>query len=85
MTINQPAFPIVQHPTPENEGGVKYMGISARDYFAAFALQGILANPNTIYMGKDVETATYVLTTLAYNFANAMVEVGIKEVEKNND
>lgn len=38
---NEPAFPV---PSPNNDGW--YSGMMLRDYFAALAMQGIIAHPH---------------------------------------
>ena len=46
--------------------GVEW-GMDLRDYFAAAALQGILANPET---GEN----TFAITLAAYEFADSMIK-----------
>lgn len=63
---NERAFP--QH--PESRG--VYMGLTKREYFAAMAVQGLMASPH-------VDGATYEeITEAAVNVADAL----LKELEK---
>ena len=65
--MSEPAFPFVcQGPTTAPE---VYYGMSLRDYFAAKALTGLLANPNSQF-GLDAADC--------YSWADAM----LKEREK---
>lgn len=42
---NQPAFPVSEETTDRIDQGIKiYSGISKREYFAAMAMQGLLAS-----------------------------------------
>lgn len=54
------AFPIIR----PDDTGVKYWGLSVRDYFAACAMQGILssghANPQTAYHFKNIAEDAYI-------------------------
>lgn len=68
MSTNDPAFPPPHY--------AKYNGISRRDYFAAAAVQGMLA-ANNPYSG-DFHT----LCRLAYNLADQMVLTGDKNNER---
>jgi hypothetical protein len=66
----QPAFPFAcQGPTTAPE---IYYGITIRDYFAAAALQGLIARPGTVN-GKFNST-TNELAVLAYDAADRMME-----------
>ena len=57
------AFPIT------NEAlGVTYLGLSARDYFAAKAMAGLLAHPESDMHENDE------LARQAFNIADAMLE-----------
>jgi hypothetical protein len=59
-----PAFPVVfQH----DEATSECYGISIRDYFAAAALQGSIANPNSTGNWEDFALD-------AYRYADAMLE-----------
>jgi hypothetical protein len=44
--MNEPAFPFVQQATADN-GAVICFGMDLRDYFAAKAMQGLLAGTKT--------------------------------------
>ena len=59
--MNEPAFP---HP---GSGTPHYPGLTMRDYFAAAALQGLLAND-----AKNGAWGEY--ATMAYNLADSMVK-----------
>jgi len=63
---NNPAFPsskVILGKTFDNEG------MSLRDYFAAKALQGLLANPSHTLEDQEYSEAAYML-------ADAMLEAG---------
>ncbi len=61
---NPPAFPL----TSNWLGELRHLnGMTLRDYFAAKAMQGILADPN-VNMGE------YKLAKWAYEMADAMME-----------
>lgn len=60
-----PAFPLHNHGTQSL--GLHFTGMTLRDYFAAAALQGILANPNA---GND----DLVQAADAYIMADAMLK-----------
>lgn len=72
MTDNEsylPAFPVAM---PQDEKGQKvihYTGLTVRDYFAAKAMQGLLAcGPDVV--ARDGKK----LTPFAYEIADAMIE-----------
>ena len=46
--------------------------IELRDYFAAHALQGLLACPNTV-AGSSIREIADKLSTLSYEYADAML------------
>lgn len=64
-----PAFPIVGHFYGDKLGGQLFHGMALRDYFAAKALQGMMAsrNPNSPRFHPD-DDASYV-----YAVADAML------------
>ena len=57
-----PAFP-----TLDNTEHWRHLGVSIRDYFAAAALQGSIANPNSTGNWEDFALD-------AYRYADAMLE-----------
>lgn len=60
-----------QEPHPD------YMGMTLRDYFAAKALQGILANPKTHDLhndAKDIHLGEVIANT-AYSLADSMLKM----------
>ena len=59
-----PAFPSELHP--------HFEGMTLRDYFAAQALCGILADPNC--NGPDFSRLEVAVATQSYQFADAMLE-----------
>jgi hypothetical protein len=69
---NPPAFPVEMIYTQENE---KFNGMTLRDYFAAKALQGLLANPK---LQKEILAQGGCLSgwieDSAYGFADAMLK-----------
>ncbi len=61
-----PAFPN----TKENDSvGYGHRGMTKREYFAAMALQGLLANPSTILKQADIPE-------LSFEYADAMIRQG---------
>lgn len=66
MTNNNggPAFPI-----PEDASGYREYGMSLRDYFAAAALSGLMADPNVNNFRKILEIAP----RQCYEIADAML------------
>jgi hypothetical protein len=67
---NPPAFPLHNHGSQTL--GLHITGMSLRDYFAAKALQGLLANGE--YWNDTGGTDSAQSAALAYNHANAMME-----------
>lgn len=71
---SEPAFPIQ---ASEYGGHGTCFGMSLRDYFAAKALQGVLANDNLLdLLGKDCESQADLqlkLANAAYSQADAMI------------
>jgi hypothetical protein len=66
--MNEPAFPSFNYIT--QEGRENPQGMTLRDYFAAKALQGAIAYPNTnikLHQAKDY-------ATFSYRIADAMME-----------
>ncbi len=61
---SEPAFPV---PGSEYGGTGTFFGMSMRDYFAAKAMQGICAHPETWGQGVDG------LAESAYDVADAML------------
>ena len=70
MKISQPAFPLFI------DDAEVYRGMTLRDYFAAAALQGLIANKR--HMGIDCVT----MSDWAYAVANAMLIEREKKVNK---
>jgi len=70
MKISQPAFPLFI------DDAEVYRGMTLRDYFAAAALQGLIANKP--YMGID----TSLMSDWAYKVANSMLIEREKKVNK---
>lgn len=73
MSINTggPVFPVPAHENYWGENVEAYYGMTLRDYFAAQAMQGLLANPE--YM-KDIGGTDHEKTArLAYVMAYAML------------
>jgi hypothetical protein len=71
-----PAFPIERH-LPD--GAECYYGMSLRDYFAAAALQGILANPTwnaaaLEQLGVSESRGFAVASRMAFEYADAMIQ-----------
>ena len=81
---NPPAFPLAMpdqyHPegAPLQQGFIE-SGMTLRDYFAAYALQGLLSNPKLLSKGKTKLTDVERLETSkkksrrAYEYADAML------------
>jgi len=67
---NPPAFPV---PFEWNNELIQYVGMSLRDYFAAKALQGLLANGE--YWDDVGGTDSAKSAALAYCHADAMMKV----------
>lgn len=65
-----PAFPIT---LDQNFRQAIVGGMTLRDYFAAKALQGLLADPNSFDVKED-EDAADIYAEHAYAFADAMLE-----------
>jgi hypothetical protein len=67
---SEPAFPTTLH----NYGDGKYasLGMTLRDYFAANAMQGLIASPRGTPDGRDA-TDTYYAKS-AYLMADAMMK-----------
>lgn len=70
-----PVYPIV-HPDGK---GVQYYGLSLRDYFAANAIQGMLANDAMLARfsndgAKDLIDPEVLAVTAAYSIADAMLK-----------
>jgi len=68
---NEPVFPAMHFDLADNEHG-----LTMRDYFAAKALQGLLANPK---LQKEILTQGGCMSgwieNSAYGFADAMMKV----------
>lgn len=73
--MTDPAFPVNE--LHQSHGGVcaQYFGISARDYFAAKALQGLLTNPHRISSDGATKTLVMQLTREAFAFADEMLAI----------
>lgn len=64
---SEPAFP---RSRPDGQLGAIQRGMSLRDYFAAKALQGFLANPDE----NIVTEQAYRIAAQAYEFADLMMK-----------
>ncbi len=66
-----PAFPheTVVYDDPEDRASGNYDGMMLRDYFAAKAMQGMLADPNV----TDIEVFLEIGIKQAYAIADAML------------
>jgi hypothetical protein len=71
-----PAFPFGQmsETTGQPINGYYNPGLSLRDYFAAVALQGLLANPKVVYSARGFASNSYLL-------ADAMLAERAKRME----
>jgi len=68
-----PAFPHeVEYLSPEGAGRTPHSGMSMRDYFAAKAMQAVLAQ--VIENTADIVSAVTKLSTAAYRVADAMLK-----------
>ena len=71
---NEPAFPVF----PETGGGhaAAFQGMTLRDYFAAKAMQEILASQyeDGIYVGDADNDSEHLCARCAYIMADAMLE-----------
>lgn len=68
--VTEPAFPVNE--LNQDSGGIcaQHFGLTMRDYFAAKAMQGILA-------ADSIDGMTYKIAAYeAYRFADAMMEAG---------
>jgi hypothetical protein len=64
-----PAFPVIGAPgAPED-----YPGMTLRDYFAAKAMQGLLAHPRCNDVGREEPETTEYVAEEAYAVADAML------------
>lgn len=59
------------YPTLDNTEHWRHLGLSIRDYFAAAALQGMLADPTIL---KTAKADGYVMVDSAYQLSDAMLE-----------
>jgi hypothetical protein len=77
MDINDggPAFPIAEAFDERTGNVTQYAsnGMSLRDYFAAKAMQGLLANPGCEYSPMNIEAVEQV-TSDAYALADFMLK-----------
>ena len=64
-----PAFPSEQGETSKGWNQTYESGLTKREYFAAMALQGLLANPSTILKQADIPE-------LSFEYADAMIRAG---------
>lgn len=81
-----PAFPVECTWTDEGIMGKQtgpssgmYTGLTLRDYFAAAALQGLIAYPDDMTGIANDEDWMPTLSTRAYKYADAMLEAREKE------
>ncbi len=67
---NGPAFPM-------SGGGYLHLGMTLRDYFAAHAMNGMVASPELMQALTELEIAAkgadYVIAAYAYRYADAML------------
>lgn len=68
--LNQPAFPSKRMPSIHNpdQSPIEYQGMTLRDYFAAKAMQGIIAKYGNTLQSPETTAKE------AYEMANAMLE-----------
>ena len=66
-----PAFPTPEVWSQELKRVERQDGMSLRDYFAAAAVQGLLASPGQV--GEDVRANVSKASAWAYVYANAML------------
>ncbi len=74
---NSPAFPIHRIPRQDehNHGAlITERGMTLRDYFAAKAMQGILANPEFVKVLGNASAKAINISAMAYDQADAMLE-----------
>ena len=64
MNTGGPAFPF----------GTAYAGMTLRDYFAAKAMQGLLAHPECLPVGRGHEDAISCVVEESYMMADAMLK-----------
>ena len=64
-----PAFPSEQGETSKGWNQTYESGLTKREYFAAMALQGLLAYPSTILKQADIPE-------LSFEYADAMIRAG---------
>ena len=70
MNKDIPAFPLHNHGTQTL--GMHFTGMTLRDYFAAKAMQGLLANPKL--QEQILKAGQSWIEESAYAFADAMLE-----------
>ena len=68
-----PAFPVSEEAARGKVAAV-YGGMTLRDYFAAAALQGLLATPVKISLGAKPVQDSADYSEMAYRYADAMIE-----------
>lgn len=68
-----PAFPIPLNPGESCQGHGPYDGMTLRDYFAAKAMQGALANP-------EIKETAVARSEWAYEIADAMLKARREEI-----
>lgn len=67
---DEPAFPVKFGPDERNLDVEVYSGMSLRDFFAAYALTGILASHPAIYAADNASS----IAKTALKFADAMLK-----------
>lgn len=68
-----PAFPVPLNPGESYQGHGPYDGMTLRDYFAAKAMQGALANP-------EIKETAAARSEWAYEIADAMLKARREEI-----
>lgn len=71
INTNHPAFPVQAYPGDGSNPKVRpNTGMSMRDYFAAYAMLGILANPEEFGEDSPIED----VADFSFKMAKAMLE-----------
>ena len=71
----KPAFPFTPERPWDNESASGYLGLTKHEYFAAIAMQGMLANPNgAMTEGGFRAFSPDTISDLALKHADAMLD-----------
>ena len=73
-TYNGPAFPVNELQQQTRDVCVQHFGLTLRDYFAAKAMSGMLANAGNEDSGSWQDAEPAVLANQAYGYADAMLK-----------